>query len=193
MEDRAHAHTDVQQARGCRHTKWHERMKRIKGKNDQGRRDGLRAASSISPGLSRRRFTLPGAPRIPWIYPPVPLVVWHTYLVRSTCAAAQQRVHAHVCSCCTIREMKFKQYTTDPRRCVGSEIAYNSVFKIYSLNRYWILSNPENPNFRVASSRRFTPRALVFTIFYTWTSWKIRIPHEHLEFTITVVCRIQLT
>lgn len=97
---RAHAHRRAT-ARGCRHTKWHERMKRIKGKNDQGRRDGLRAASSISPGLSRRaRFPLSDTPRTPCIYPSVPLVVGYTYLVRSTCAAAQQRVHAHVCSCC---------------------------------------------------------------------------------------------
>lgn len=112
---REHAHRRAA-ARGCKHTKWHERMKRIKGKNDQGRRDGLRAASSISPGLSRRRF--PTSPRhpatVPRTRPSLPLVVWYTYSVRSTCAAAQQRVHAHVCSRCAIREMKFKQYTTDP-------------------------------------------------------------------------------
>lgn len=109
----------------------------------------------------------------------------------------QQRVHAHVCSRCAIREMKFKQYTSDPRRAVGSEIVYNKAFKIYSINRRWIRSSrplPTGiPNFRVASSRKFAPRVPVFTIFYTRTGWKIRILYEHLEFTIAVVCRIQLT
>lgn len=67
---------------------------------------------------------------------PCLLLSTYTYSVRSTCAAAQQRVHAHVCSCYAIREMKFKQYTADPpRRRVGSEIAYNDAFKIYSINR----------------------------------------------------------
>lgn len=115
-------------------------MKRIKGKNDQGRRDGLRTASSISPGLSRRRFTLSDPPRGSR-GSTLPCLLLSGTRIRCGTRAPLQRVHAHVCSCCTIREMKFKQYTADPRRRVGSEIAYNNVFKIYSLNRYWIRSN----------------------------------------------------
>lgn len=77
----------------------------------------------------------PDAPRLPVaLYPSVPLVAY----VHVFGAEHVRRWHGNVCtrtvcSCCAIREMKFKQYNGRP--AVGSEIAYNNAFKIYSTNR----------------------------------------------------------
>lgn len=163
----AHTHRRAT-ARGCRHTKWHERMKRIKGKNDQSRRDGLRAASSISPGLSRRRGVLP------------PTLCGSSTLT-SCCLVhvfGAEHVHSNVCmrTCaCVVQFVKWNLNNTRPigssRRVVGSKIAYNNAFKIYSINCCWIRSShPHNGKLRF--SRRHLEKVCVplFTIFNMWTN-----------------------
>lgn len=192
-------------AAGCKHTKWHERMKLIKGKNDQDRRDGLRAAFGISLGFSLTPSPSdpspsPPPPPSPSLYLPFCLVVWYTYSERSTCTAmhAARRVHAQVCLCvCLCVCVQFVKWNLNNTRAgekdpaVESEFAYDKVFKIYSINRRWIRSSrspTRMSNFLLGKVlRHVCVRRYLRHFTRTRMNWEVKTFYEHLAFTIIIM------
>lgn len=168
------------------------------------RTDGTACARlSVFPsGFPRRRlppFPIPENPLPPFL----PCCLIHVFVAqhvrRYACSAACARAGVFMCVCVCVR-VQFVKWNLNNTRAgekdpaVGSEVAHDKVFKIYSINRRWIRSSrspTRMSNFRAASPRQSLRHVCVrrYLRHFTRTrmNWEVKIFYEHLAFKIIIM------